>query len=265
MCYEADARPPLPPIRGSALDARELSLTASDGTRVAAYAARATTGSGAGIVVLPDVRGLHPFFEELTLRFAEAGVDAIAIDYFSRTAGTRGRGPDFDHNAHVPLTRHETLNADVAAAAAYLRSPDGGAVERLYTVGFCFGGRLSFLQAASGIGADGVIGFYGWPVGTNRAGLPAPADEAPRFTCPVLAIWGGADQGIGPEAVQAFDAAMDSAGVEHRTVVYPDAPHSFFDRKADEFVRSSEAAWEEVLAFIRANAPDPTAPAPVSA
>jgi carboxymethylenebutenolidase len=255
MCYEPDARPPLPPIRGSALDAGEVTLTTADGVDVAAYAARASAPRGAGIVVLPDVRGLHPFFEELALRFAEAGVDAIAIDYFSRTAGTGRRGPDFDHNPHLPLTRHETLNADVAAAAAYLRSPAGGAVERLYTVGFCFGGRLSYLQAASGIGADGVIGFYGWPIGTNRAGLPAPADEAPRFTCPVLAIWGGADQGIGPEAVQAFDAAMDAAGAEHRTVVYPDAPHSFFDRTADEHASASEDAWREMLEFMRIAGP----------
>ncbi len=250
MCYDAEARPPVPPIRGSALDARELTLTSADGTSVAAYAARAASPSGAGIVVLPDVRGLHPFFEELALRFAEAGADAIAIDYFGRTAGTGPRTPDFDYNAHVPLTRHEALNADVAAAAAYLRSPDGGAVERLYTVGFCFGGRLSFLQAASGIDAAGVIGFYGWPVGTNRAGLPAPVDEAARFTCPVLAIWGGADQGIGSDAVQAFDAAMDSAGKQHRTVVYPGAPHSFFDRTAGEHASASENAWREVLGFM---------------
>jgi len=250
MCYDADARPPLPPIRGAALDAGELTLTASDGTQVAAYAARAATPSGAGIVILPDVRGLHPFFEELALRFAEAGVHAIAVDYFSRTAETRLRGGDFDHGSHIPRTRHETLNADIAAAAAYLRAADGGAVERLYTVGFCFGGRLSFLQAASGIGATGVIGFYGWPVGPNRAGLPAPADEAPHFACPVLAIWGGADEGIGPEAVQAFDAAMDAAGKEHRTVVYPGASHSFFDRTAAEHASASEDAWREMLDFM---------------
>jgi carboxymethylenebutenolidase len=151
----------------------------------------------------------------------------------------------------VSLTRYETLNADVAAAAARLRSPEGGAVERLYTLGFCFGGRLSYLQAASGIDPAGVIGFYGSPLGPGRAGMPAPADEAARFTCPVLAIWGGADQGIGPDAVAAFDQAMDLAGVAHTTVVYPGAPHSFFDRHASEHAAASADAWRQVLTFMR--------------
>lgn len=250
MCYEADARPPIPPIQGAALDSGELTLTSADGTRVAAFAARAAAPSGAGIVVLPDVRGLHPFFEELALRFAEAGVDAIAIDYFSRTAGTGPRGADFDYASHVPLTRHETLNADIAAAGAHLRSPGGGAVERLYTVGFCFGGRLSYLQAASGIDAAGVIGFYGPPVGPNIAGLPAPADEASRFTCPVLEIWGGADRGIGREAARAFDLALDRANVPHTSVTYPGAPHSFFDRHASEHAEASADAWRHMLDFM---------------
>lgn len=249
MCYDAEARPPLPPIRGAALDASEVTLTASDGVQVAAYAARAAAASRAGIVILPDVRGLHPFFEELTMRFAEAGVDAIAIDYFSRTAGTGRRDAGFDYAAHVPLTRHESLNADVAAAAAYLRSAQGGAVQRLYTVGFCFGGRLSYLQAASAIDAAGVIGFYGPPMG-SRAGLPAPADEASRFTCPVLAFWGGADQGIGPGDVQAFDEALDRAGLPHTSVTYPGAPHSFFDRHAGEHAEASADAWRRMLEFM---------------
>lgn len=250
MCYDADARPPLPPIRGAALESGEVTLTSADGTRVAAYAARAAAPSGAGIVILPDVRGLHPFFEELALRFAEASVDAIAIDYFSRTAGTGRRGADFDYAGHVPLTRHEALNADIAAAAAYLRSADGGAVQRLYTVGFCFGGRLSYLQAASGIGAAGVIGFYGWPVGPNPAGLPAPADEVSRFTCPVLEIWGGADGGIDADAVQVFNQALDRASVTHTSVTYPGAPHSFFDRHAGEHADASADAWRQMLDFM---------------
>jgi carboxymethylenebutenolidase len=252
MCYDLEARPPLPPIRGAAADAGALTLTSADGTPVAAYAARAAAANAPGMVILPDVRGLHPFFEELALRFAEAGINAVAIDYFSRTAGTGRRAEGFDAMAHVPLTRAETLDADVAAAVAYLRSAEGGGSERIYTVGFCFGGRLSSLQAAAQQGLAGVISFYGVPVGPNRAGLPAPVDEAPRFSCPVLAIYGDADEAIPPAARQAYDQALDAAGIEHRTVVYPDAPHSFFDRRASDFASASEDAWREVLEFVGA-------------
>ena len=258
MCYDADARPPLPPIRGAAADAGEVSLTSADGTRVAAYAARAQHAEAPGIVILPDVRGLHPFFEELALRFAESGVNAVAIDYFSRTAGTARRPGGFDYAPHVTQTEPATLTADVATAVAYLRSPEGGSPTRVYTIGFCMGGRLSSLQAAAGHGLAGVISFYGVPVGPHRAGLPAPADEASRFECPVLAIYGGADEAIPAEARDAYDRALDAAGVEHRTVVYPDAPHSFFDRRASDFASASEDAWREVLGFVRAAQP-PTA------
>ncbi len=255
MCFDIDSRPPLPPIHGSALDARDVTLTAADGTKVAAYAARAAQPSGAGIVICPDVRGLVPYYEELALRFAEAGVDAVAFDYFSRTAGTGKRDGDFDYQPQVALTRPDSLNQDVAAAAAYLRTPEGGAVERLFIVGFCFGGRISFVQAARPeLDLAGVIGFYGWPVGEHRTGLPSPAELAPQFTCSVLALFGGADQGIPAEAREAFDAAMDAAGKTHVTVVYDGATHSFFDRRFEEFADASADAWQRMLDFMAVSA-----------
>jgi carboxymethylenebutenolidase len=250
VCYDADARPPLPPVRGAAADATDVTLTASDGTHVAAYHARAAQPGGAGIVILPDVRGLHPFFEELALRFAEVGVHAVAVDYFSRTAGSGRRDADFDYLPHVPQTRPETLKADIAAAASYLRSPEGGEAQRLFTVGFCFGGRISYLQAAAGLGLDGVIGFYGQPLGAHPTGLPAPADVAAQFTCPVLAFWGGADRGIDADKIAAFEDALQAAGVEHRSIIYPNAPHSFFDRHAPDFAQESDDAWRQMLDFL---------------
>jgi carboxymethylenebutenolidase len=100
------------------------------------------------------------------------------------------------------------------------------------------------------LGLEGVIAFYGWPVGPHRTGLPSPAEMAADFACPVLSIWGGADQGIGPEAVEQFSSALAAAGVEHRSIVYPDAPHSFFDRRATEFASASEDAWRQMLEFM---------------
>lgn len=250
MCFDADARPPLPPIRGGAVDGRELAVTSRDGTRVRAHAARAEQPSGAGIVIVPDVRGLLPYYEELTLRFAEAGVHAVAIDLYARTAGDERRGEGFEHEPHVRQLSAEALNDDVAAAVAFLRSPEGGGAERLYTVGFCIGGRVSLLQATAGLELAGVIGMYPWPTGEHRSGLPAPADEAPRFDSPVLTLYGGADAGIAAEDREAFARALDDAGVPHRSVVYDGAPHSFFDRKATEFADASAAAWDEILAFM---------------
>jgi carboxymethylenebutenolidase len=254
MCFDTDSRPPLPPIRGGALDAGSVTLTSRDGTTVPAYAALADTPSGAGIVIVPDVRGLHPYYEELTLRFAEAGVHSVTVDLFGRTAESPRRGEGFEHEPHVMALTTQGVMDDVAAAVAHLRSPAGGAPDRAYTTGFCLGGRISFLQAGAGLGLDGVMGLYGWPAGPHRTALPSPAEEASRFACPVLTIYGGADKGIPAEARDAFDRALDAAGVERRTVVYEDAPHSFFDRKAAEFADDSEAAWDEMLRFMKVTA-----------
>src|SRR2546428_8902335 len=91
MCYRDDARPPLPPISGAAADHGDLVLTSSDGTQFDAYFARASQPTGAGMFVLPDVRGLHQFFQDLTQPFAESGFTRTSISYFARNAGRRTR------------------------------------------------------------------------------------------------------------------------------------------------------------------------------
>jgi carboxymethylenebutenolidase len=251
MCFDLDSQPPIPPIAGGSLDSGYLTLAADDGTRLTAFHARAAEPTGAGMVVLPDVRGLFPFYEELALRFAEHGIDAVAIDYFARTAGPAPRPADFESMPHVSRTTFAGLSADTRAAAAHLRSPDGGAVRSLFTVGFCFGGRLSFLASTLGLGLAGVVGFYGPTVGPARNDMPAPVDVADRCGCPVLGLFGGADAAIPPEAIAAFDAALGRNGIDRRLVTYDGAPHSFFDRKAEEYAEASAAAWDEVLAFVR--------------
>jgi carboxymethylenebutenolidase len=252
MCVDADSHPPIPPIAGGSANTTDLRLVSSDGTRFMAYRARAGTPTGAGMIVIPDVRGLHPYYKELAERFAEAGVDAVAIDFFARTAPSDDRGEAFDFMAHVPQTKPEALQADIAAAATHLRSPQGGAVRALFSVGFCFGGALSYLQAASGLGYAGVIGFYGWPLGLRRwPDRPKPIDAVARYTCPVLSLFGGADEGIPQADVEAFDAACRRAGVAHDVTVYPGAPHSFFDRKQTEFLGASADAWRRVREFVQ--------------
>jgi carboxymethylenebutenolidase len=249
MCFDHDSRPPIAPIAGGALDGSVVTITGADEHAFAAFRARPLEPTGRGIVILPDVRGLHPYYEELALRFAERGVDAIAIDWFGRTAGASTRGEDFEYMPHVQQTTWAGISADIAAAVAALRD-DG--VERVATIGFCMGGRMSFLAATLGLDLAGVIGLYGTLVGPWRNDAPAPVDEADGIGASVLGLFGGADQAIPAEHVEAFEAALTRVGVAHRLVTYDGAPHSFFDRKAAEFADASAAAWGEISAFVDA-------------
>ena len=251
MCHDLDSRPPIPPIAGGALDGARIELTAADGNGFAAFRARPATPSGAGVVVLPDVRGLHPFYEELALRFAERGIDAVAIDWFGRTVRSEPRGEGFEHMPHVAATTWAGISADIGAAVAALEA-DG--LRSRFTIGFCMGGRMSFLASTLDLGLAGVIGLYGTLEGPWRNDAPAPLDRLDDIGAPVLGLFGGADRGISVEAIARFEHGLAERGVDHRIVTYPDAPHSFFDRKATDFASESAAAWQEVMGFIEAQA-----------
>jgi carboxymethylenebutenolidase len=246
MCFDTDSTPPIPVIAGAAISHDDLVLTSSDGTAFGAFLATPDEPAATGIVILPDVRGLYRFYEELALRFAERGHTAIAIDYFGRTAGIEKRDDDFDYMPHVEQTTVAGIQADVTAAVASLRQDGATAI---FTVGFCFGGRNSWLSAASGQTLAGAVGFYGRP-GEGRDGSPGPIQRAAEMTCPILALQAGDDQNITADDNRAFDQALDAAGVEHDVITYDGAPHSFFDRKYEEFADASADAWRRTLEFI---------------
>jgi carboxymethylenebutenolidase len=245
MCFDADSSPPIPVIAGAAVAHEDLVLDALDGNRFAAFLATPDEPGGAGVVLLPDVRGLYRFYEEVALRFAERGVAALAFDYFGRTAGVEKRADDFDYMPHVGQTTQEGLDADIDAALVRLR--DAGC-DAIFTVGFCFGGRQSWL-AATRHELAGAVGFYGRP-GIGRDGSLGPTQRAEEIKAPILGLMGGADAGIPAEDVDEFDRALTDAGIEHELVTYDGAPHSFFDRKQEEFAEASADAWSRVLGFV---------------
>jgi carboxymethylenebutenolidase len=246
MCFDLDSAPPIPAISGAAVSHDDLVLEASDGNRFAAFFAAPEEPSSVGVVVLPDVRGLYRFYEELALRFAERGHPALAFDYFGRTAGIEKRDDDFEYMPHVQQTTPAGVQADVAACVEHLRARGATSV---FTVGFCFGGRNSWLASAGGHRLAGAVGFYGRP-GPGNDGSPGPTQRVGEMAAPILALQGGDDPGIPVEDSQAFDRALSGAGVEHEVVIYDGAPHSFFDRKHEEFAADSEDAWNRVLGFL---------------
>src|SRR2546423_6500328 len=124
MCFDTDSSPPIPVIRGAAVSHEDLVLEAADGNTFAAFAAAPEEPVDVGVVILPDVRGLYRFYEELALRFAERGISAVALDYFGRTAGVAKRGDDFEYMKHVEQTTTDGIQAAVAAAVEHL-APNG--------------------------------------------------------------------------------------------------------------------------------------------
>lgn len=245
MCYDSNARPPFPAERRGDAHGEDLVLTAADGNRFAAYAARPENPIGAQLILYPDVRGLHQFYKDLALLFAEAGVSTLAIDYFGRTAGLTTRDDSFEFWPHVQQMQVAGFQADVDAALASTRATG----LPTFTLGFCMGGSLSLLTGTRDLGLAGVIGFY---PGLTRAmgGNPTVLDAAASIKVPVLGLFGGADEGIPANEVQTLDETLEKVAVEHEIEIYPGATHSFFDRRWTEFADASADAWVRILRFI---------------
>lgn len=247
MCVPADSHPPITPSGGSG-PTRTLELEAIDGNRFNAFEAFPDEPGETAVVVLPDVRGLFPFYEELAARLSEEGHRSIAIDYFGRTAGTEPRVDDFDYMNHVQQMTFDGLTADVSAAVSHLRIDSENV--RIFTIGFCLGGSNSWMQASAGLGLEGAIGFYGNPNRDLPPGGGSVIERVDRMNGRILALMAGDDPGIPSDVVEAFKRALAHHDVEHEVLVYADAPHSFFDRRYEEFGGESADAWRRVLGFL---------------
>jgi carboxymethylenebutenolidase len=244
MCHDHDSRPPAPPRSGDVAERGVLSLTSADGTEFsAAFAAPAATPR-VGVVVLPDVRGLHPYYVALAERLAETGAATVAIDWFGRTAGLCGesgtREEDFDWQSHIPQTTPAGIDADITAAIGYLRARTTADLP-VITIGFCFGGSHSWRQSGGSLDLAGCVGFYGRP---SMVG-----DAAERAHLPTVMLIAGADAATPTADQLALAATMRAAGADVDAVVYDGAPHSFFDRAFGDWAEACRDAWGHVLAL----------------
>lgn len=251
MCYDDKARPPDPPGAAGATRDEDRVLTADDGNRFAAFVATPEAPARARLLIYPDVRGLHQFYKELARRFAEQGIAALAMDYFGRSAGLTPRDDSFEYMPHVQQLRFDSIQADARAALAALRDSGEGDLPT-FVLGFCMGGTLTFLTGTTDLDLAGLIGFYAG-MSRNFGGYGTLLERAAEIKHPALGLFGGADQGIPTEQVEAFDQALDTTGLDHEIVIYPGAPHSFFDRRAADYADASQDAWRRALDFIAAH------------
>jgi carboxymethylenebutenolidase len=240
VCHVDDRRPPEPPRVTGTATGHELTLTAGDGNQFLAYLAEPEHPTGPRFVLLPDVGGLRPFYRELALDLARAGVTTLALDYYGRTAGVGWRDDTFDEDGsqHAAYLRRELALDDTRAAVKHLGS---GAT---FVVGFCYGGCLALMAGAGDLGLDGVIAFYPF---TGAMGLDAalPDEFVADVTCPVLGLFGDADEAVPVEKARAF--AEHLSGTRNEIVIYPGETHGFF-RPSRESTASADA-WGRLLDF----------------
>jgi carboxymethylenebutenolidase len=251
MCYGDDAVPPEPPVAGALGDHGELYLLSADGTEFMTYYAYPGMGRAhSAVVVLPDVRGLHRFYQELADRLATIGLLAVAIDYYGRTTEIgSARGESFPWRQHNEQLTPDQVTQDVHAAVAWLRQDLDHRIESVFTVGFCFGGAHSWRQSAADHGLAGCVGFYGRP---SRV-----TDQIGSMRAPLLLLAAGKDEGIPVQEVEQFAEQVRETGVEAELHVYPEAPHSFFDKTADDYQQECEDAWRRVIDFINRHSLQP--------
>src|SRR6202167_1818616 len=232
-------------MSGRAIVKEKVELAVADGTRMAGYVARpADGGPHPGLLVFQEAFGVNHHIRDVTERFAAQGFVAIAPELFHRTAPAGFEASYTDFPAvmpHLQAVTPQTAEADVHAAGDWLRANAQVKTGNISCVGFCMGGRVSFI-ANSAVPLRAAVSFYGGGI------APGLLDRAARLQAPSLLIWGGLDKHIPVEQRRAVTDALDAEKKVYVNVEFSNADHGFFcnERPAYE-PRSAKQAWALTL------------------
>ena len=224
-----------------------VTLNVADGTSMNAYVA---TPEGAGkapaIMVFQEIFGLNPNIRDIAERFARQGYVAIAPELFHRTApGFVGAYSDLQTcMPHMQAMTPEGNIADARAAFDWLQKNPRVAPNATASIGFCMGGRVSFL-ANSALPLKAAISLYGTAI------APGFLSRAAQQNSPVLFMWGGVDARITRDQTRAVVDAMAQAKKTFVNAEFSDADHGFFcDARANYNEAAAKQAWDLALRFL---------------
>lgn len=224
-------------------------LAVADGTRMTAYVARPDqVGPHPGLLLFQEAFGVNHHIRGVSDRFAAEGYVVIAPEMFHRTAppGFEGSYTDFPAvMPHYQAMTTETVEMDIRSAYEWLRSNADVNPNQIASVGFCMGGRVSFL-ANSVVPLCAAVSFYGGGI------APGLLDRVSKLQAPSLLIWGGLDKHITPEHRKAVTDALSAQKKIYVNVEFSEADHGFFcDERASYEPRSARQAWPLTLEFLR--------------
>jgi carboxymethylenebutenolidase len=234
------------------MTAHDVTLSTPDGP-MRVYEAMPDDGASRAVIVIPEAFGLNGHIEDITDRIASVGFRAVGLDIFHRSGG--GTAPYDDFEKVLPLFEgltDEGLLDDIDAARAHLHAA-GIDDASIGIVGFCFGGRTTFLAAVRRpLGA--AAGFYGGGIVTGRfPQFPPLIDESAALQAPWLGLFGDADGSIPVDDVERLRATLDErASVDHEIVRFAGAEHGFnCDQRPSYHPEAAADAWERTLQWFR--------------
>jgi len=223
-------------------------LPVSDGSSMRAYVASpAAGGAHPAIMVFQEAFGVNSHIRDVTDRFAGEGYLAMAPELFHRTGtGFEGAYGDFDAvRPHMEAVNQDGLQADVKACCDWLGSQGTVDSAKICCVGYCMGGRVSYLANAT-VPLKAAISFYGGGIATGLLGLTG------KLAGPILLFWGGLDRHIGVDQIRAVEDSLREAGKTYANVVFSDADHGYFcDARPSYNPRAARESWALALAFLK--------------
>ncbi|MGC2670369.1 MAG: dienelactone hydrolase family protein [Candidatus Acidiferrum sp.] len=230
-----------------------IQLSVNDGTTMRAWTARPKEeGAHPGLLVFQEAFGVNAHIRDIAGRFAREGFVAVAPELFHRTgAGFDGRYDDISSAMpHMKALADASMAADLRAAHDWLRGAIGAELP-IFSIGYCMGGRASFLAAIT-LPLAGAVSYYGGGIAPSATN-PGLLGRASGIQAPLLLFWGGRDKHIPPEQVRAVSDALRAAGKNFVNVEISNADHAFFcDARASYSPTAALLAWPLTLAFLRA-------------
>ena len=224
----------------------KISLQVSDGIKMGAYVARPDDKEKhPGVLVFQEAFGVNAYIRNIAERFANEGYIAIAPELFYRThPGFEGSYTDFDRAPMAGLS-DENLEADARAAFEWLKNEPQLDGNKIASIGFCMGGRVSYL-ANSILPLKAAISFYGGNIAPSLLG------RAEALHGPMLFFWGGLDAHIGQDQRRAVIDALAAAKKVYANIEFSDANHGFFcDQRTSYNKEASLQAWPMTLQFLK--------------
>jgi carboxymethylenebutenolidase len=232
-----------------------VNVAGADGTPIPVYEAYPDqAGEFPVVMVISEVWGLHEYIRDTARRFAKEGYYAVAPELFSREGGLAQVTDMPKVLATVfgaPLKR---LIGDMTAAVEYARKQPSARPDRIGVTGFCWGGQMTLTFPAYYKDTKAAVAWYGPPARAQKDD-PKPVaalDVAAEIPCPVLLLYGGADQGIPVADVDKMEATLKAAGRPVEKVIYPGAPHGFHaDYRPTYRADTARDGWAKCLAWFQ--------------